>query len=809
MSRVYSVASRASRRILIRNAVSLTGPALAIGAGVALLATLIDRLIGPGLAWWMILAPASLIPAMIASLLAWRRRGSRLGALASVDASLRLEDRLGSAASFTERRDDNPFAQLAIDEGERTAGDVRVDRAIPIRFDNSWFAAGLMLLVALGALLFVEPMHLLRDNAAHEANIHRIAQQEQAADEIDEVAGALEQLSTDGDAALADTPGAQDALAELEKLREELARGETDADEARSQAAESLNDLAQGLEQSAQESRAADDAVREMFSQLPPKDTPSGASERLADALRSGDLDGALEALNELEQQAGDLPPEQREDIARDLRALADDLEELTAQQQNEQQPLDDIEPAPDETGLTPQERDELRDMGDAQQIEEALRQRGFDQEPARQLAEQLEQEHKDQQAQKQAEQRTRDLSDAARDAADDIEQKPKNDSSNNNQSQNGDQPKQQGDQQGDNKQQQDGGSKPDDRKQGTGESPDPNAPGAPTPAETPAKQETQGGKPQPQQQGEPSQGQPQQQQPGQQQPTQGSDPSQQGDQPANQQGDKPGDQPGAQPNSEQGSPTDSQQPGQQQPGAKDGAQPGQGDPAQSTDSQSPGDGSQQGEQNSDQTATGTSSETSAERDPNQGAGQGGDKGGTGVQRLREQLEEIRDEARRAKQNQQRADDIRDRARELLDGMSDDERQRMLDWAEQLARENNAPPDDSFAAQSRDRPPIDASNTSPMDIRRNADDGRVVGEFDDPNSRTGAGDVSDRAPTPAEIRKALEGLDQLVEDRAVPRSRQSVIERYFRKALERAEKEQAEQPAESSPPPAPAKDADG
>lgn len=100
-----------------------------------------------------------------------------------------------------------------------------------------------------------------------------------------------------------------------------------------------------------------------------------------------------------------------------------------------------------------------------------------------------------------------------------------------------------------------------------------------------------------------------------------------------------------------------------------------------------------------------------------------------------------------------------------------------------------------------DRPPIDAE-TTPLDIRRGADGGQVAGEFNDPNSRVGQGDVSRRAPTADEIRQTLEGLDQLVEDRAVPKSRQRVIERYFRKALERAERERS-----AAPPPPPAPDA--
>lgn len=812
MSRVQHIASRASRRMLLRHAIELAGPALAIGAGAALLAAIIDRLVGPGLEWWAILPASIALPLLAAGVIAWMRRGSRLASLSRVDEALRLEDRLGSAMSLADRADDSAFARLAVEEGERAAREVRVDRAIPLRFGNAWVAWGAMFLLAAGTLLLVRPMHLLRDDASHQATIDRVAQQERAGEELDDVAKALEELGTEANPALADTPGAQQALAELQKLREELARGETDADEARSEAAQSLDDLAQGLEESARESTQAQDAVREMFSKLPPKDAPEDPSQRLSEALRSGDLDQALDALDDLRSQADQLPPEQREQAARDLRALADDLEQLARSEQAGGQDADEQAPdpssqTPDETGLSPAQRDELRDMGDAQQIEQALREQGFDEQPAQKLAEQLQREHREQQAREQAEQRARDLSDAARDAADEI-QNPQPNTDGSQQQPQGQQPP--------NNTPEQGGSSADPDKQGDRQQPQnkPNAPGAPSPAPSPGQQQDQSGKPKPdpsQEGQQPSQGQPGQQQQGQQpgeQPGQ-----QQGPQPGEQPGQQQGQQDGSQPGGQQGQGQQpQQQPGDQsgnRPGESSGDQPGQsGTPATPSDASQPGQGQSPDANNADpgNNANGPT-DTGAPRDAGGGAGQGQDPGapGSGVERLRQQIQDLRDQAQRAQKDQRQARELRERASELLDGMSDEERQRMLEWAQQMAQEQSAPLDEDFA--SAGRPPI-GSETTPMDLRRPTQDGRVVGEFNDPNARQSAGDVSDRAPTPGEIREALRGLDQLVEDRAVPRSRQRVIERYFQKALERAEREQAA-PAEAAPPPTPAKDADG
>ncbi len=827
MSRVNALAARAERRALTRRAVRTAGPWLALGAGVALIATLTDRLIGPGLPWWAILPAAVVLPLLIAGALAFRARDSRLAALAEVDNALRLEDRLGSAMSLADRADSDPFAALAVREGERAAQDARVDRAITVRFGNSWVAWGVLLLLAAGVTLFVEPMHLLRNEAQHLASIEQAAMQTRAQEELDEVGHAIEQLSTEADPALADAPGAAEALAELERLREELERGETDADSARSDAAQSINDLADGLEEAATEAQEAHDAVREMFSRLPPKDAPTDAAERLAEALRSGDLDTAIEALDELQRQADDLPAEERAQAAQDLRALADDLEALAeAQRQDAEAPTgDDADaadnndpastppttpntptPTPptaptDQSGLTPEQRDELKQMGDAEKIEQELREQGFDEEPARKLAEQLEREARQDQARDEAAKRTQGLSDAARDAAEQLSKPPSPE-------QQPPQPGQPGQQPGEQPQPRDGAPP----QQGDNNPPNENAPkqpgdapsppGAPSPTPAP-QQQSQDGKPKPGEQGQPQQGQ----QPGQQQPQQqphqqpGQQPGEQpGQQPGQQPGEQPGQQPGQQPGEQPG-----QQPGQlpgQQPGTQPGQQPGQ----------QPGAGGQQGQPGSsgDQPqgagdsegppqTRGSAGDSTDGNESTQGIGQGGQQGGSGVERLRQQIEDLRQQAGRAREQQQRADELRKRAGELLDGMSDDERQRMLDWADQLAREQGTGDASDFA--SMNRPPID-SETTPLDIRRPGDGGQVAGEFNDPNSRIGQGDISSRAPTAAEIREALEGLDQLVEDRAVPKSRQRVIERYFRKALERAERERS-----AAPPPPPAPDA--
>ena len=128
IARTRKLARNASRRRFARDLLSVTGPAMTIALAGSLVGILTDRLIGPGIDWWLIAGPAAGI-ALVASLaIALRRRTGDLEGASEVDRSMLLEDRLSSALALAERDPENPFVQMAIDRRSRSGSGVRGSR---------------------------------------------------------------------------------------------------------------------------------------------------------------------------------------------------------------------------------------------------------------------------------------------------------------------------------------------------------------------------------------------------------------------------------------------------------------------------------------------------------------------------------------------------------------------------------------------------------------------------------------------------------------------------------------------------------
>jgi len=789
MTRVEQVVRAAQTRRLLRRLVSLLGPALTIGAAAALIGALADRLIGPGIAWWMWLAAPVGLAAVIAVVVAFVGRGGPLDAAVEVDTVLRLRDRLGSALALQSAAGDDAFAALAIEEAEQAAGEVRVERAVPIRFGNSWVAWPALALIAGIIGFFVPSLDLLGANEASASPAEdpkRVA----LAEELEEIAKELEPepVPVPEGAEAADLGPKNDEV--LDALSKQLLEGSKSAEEARADAVAHLNKTAEELAREAEQRALKEQAARELFNSL--NKEGESESQSAADALRerlaSGDMAGAAEAARDLERQLEQMSEAERRAVAEHLERTAQELEDAAAEaeQRAAEQAEADREPL-EQQGVPPEDATDLQIETDPEAIREALEKQGVDPETAERLAQEMARRNAERKAREEAAKEARDSAEEMRDLLPDLRKPPAQKTG-----QPDDQPADErdplqappqeprdpfaplnppkapntGDGDPPNRDQQkndEAGKRPEQR-------------GDPQPAGTPDQNKgSQQSSPGEQQSGGGQKGPPQQQQQGQQQ---------------GQQGGEKSNSPAGLRKGEGQKPTDKQDPNapeQQQQGDGQCENPGAG-----SSGSNPGGGAGPGKE-----------ERQGDQPGQQGASGGGREG------LSEQFDRMSREAREAEAQRKRAERLRDAARQLggevTPGQSNEwglDRERLPGRSGGEGSDNSERPS---GPGSRPRLPDGFKGTDEVDARRGAESGSVVHEWSNPDApiaRDGA--VSNR-PMSEELLEAQESAQKGVEERTIPNRYDPVLRKYFEKALKRAKEAEAEgKKAEPTPAPAPA-----
>lgn len=853
MNAIRRVSAAARRRVFWRSLFATLGPALALGAGVSMAFVILEKVLGLGIPWPVAAGAPIVLAAILSLVLAIVRLPTPLGAAVEVDRSLGLRDRLTTGVAFTSSGPlpDDAFVHAAVADAEAAARQADIRRALPIRLGRSWIAWPILGALAVGLGLFLPAWSLL-GRGDQSPEILAAAEQQQRTDLADEIASALRTVAPTPESPTLDTAAAR-RLEALEELQKELAAGAVEPEKAREEAADALQQLAGSMESAAQQAQRASDALRERLARAGSRSGDGAATSGLTQSLRRGDIAEAAEQAESLMSRLDEMSPEERAELARALEQLAQDLEELNRQTAEQGAPAS----APDgadaqrsraeedlvRQGIDRQKAEELARQTDPEPIRKELEDRGVDPASARRLADRIAEENRQKQAEEEARRQAEELSRSLRDAADSLKnedpsrpsqpQQPQQQDSRQQQGRQDQQQDQQpGQQEGQQGQGRQPGSEQGERKPGEGnqESQEPSSqPGAESPA---GQRSDQAGE----KQGE----QGQQREGGRQGGEQGQQQNQQdGQQPGGQQqgGQQPGGQePGG---SEQGG----QDPQQQQGDQQQGRQPGQGDqpgPAEpSHQGQQPGGGQSGGNEPGAQPGRGAEQAPAAEQTPGQpsgGAGQGnqGDQprqerqpgaggageqqnGPGGVEGLARQLREIAKSRQEAEKRRQDAQRLREQAREMLERADPETRERMKQWAEQLARESGRSGGTSRdggggagdEAEPRDPSapyaplPMEGARTEIVDARprtvsptAEAPRERVVAEWlgdgkgGEPVSRR---EVQDR------LVEAARSAERAVEDRVVPGRYDSVIRRYFRRLPEKVV------PAEDAPA-APAKD---
>lgn len=878
------MAVRGVRRRALRESLRALGATLGVGSGAALIGVLTDRLIGPGVAWWWIVAPSMGLGLVVGLMLGFARRGSPLAAASEIDRALGLHDRLGTALALESAASPEGFVALAIEEGNLASSRVDLSRALPIRLGRGWRYWPGLLALAITAGVFLPPLKLLGDDPAA---LERRAADERARGGAVEAIKNAAQRASDPDTApgsavadLAPSGAESQRGALLDEIRRELEAGATTPDEALSRAAGALDDLAGRSRQAAEALEAQADATRRALAEIPgSNDRASGApagewaeearsARDLSDSLRRGDLGGADRALSELAEQLKALPERPGDEgsapLAEELERLAQGLEESAhrAREQADEaeramnQPLMEQglppnaatppPPAAPDAGPPSVADSSVKEAPTREEIAQSLRKRGLDEDSARRLAQKIADNERERAAHEQAAAEARRLAQAAREAAREArEPKPREQPSR----KDGDQPRNQPDQRrgrdqpGDQSRPTDAeqsGDKPNSKNQPATQPKTPDRPGDPAPsAEQPPSAQEQAPAPQPG-----------------------------AEQPAPAPSDKP--QPDSQrerKNGEKGEPTPSQQgpqPGekgqaQDQPdpkGSQDSA-PTPGNPSPPAGAEAPRrEGAQPGAQREQGLVPGQREPEGKTPGDSQDSSKPSDElgaGPRGVDAMREAIERMREKRAQAQRTAERSRELEKQAREMLEKMSPEERERLERWAAEQERESSQPPTspsppgtppgtppgsppgtspetspgknpeaegEGPVASGSDGAPSGSpragspgapssgppARTAPMDIRRSGEKPRVAGEWTRPQAPEDADARSSSRPISARemeelLRDAEKSAEQAVEDQVIPKRYRNVGE-FFRKARERAEKkggEGAAKPAEPAP----------
>lgn len=755
--------------------VRAAGLALTVGAAAAIALVVTDRLLALESPSWLLIGAPVMGAIMVAATWAALTPRRPLDVAAEIDRALRLEDRLGSAMALQSRSNDDPFAALAVAEGERVAPEVRVRQATPIVFGGAWWAWPVVLAAAVAGAIFLPAFDLAQRRQQEAQLAKRTAERDLAAADLAEARNAVAPDETE----MVDLATPTD-LQTLEELERQLAAGEVDPDAARAKAAGALNDAADDLDRAADQDEQSLDALRDQFQGL--SETENAPSSPLSKALSEGDYGEAQRLIEEYQRQIEQLEESERRAIADELRQLSESIdqpEESAPAPRAAEESLRDL-------GVPEETLDRLRDETNPAPIRDALREEGVDEPIAETLADRLAEENRQRQADEQAQRDAQELKDALRDAAEQARdpkaQEPARPSSPDAPSPNGAAPNQQPNQ----RDKSAPGQQPEQQRQPSttpreGESPTPTG----APQQQPQNQPGEQTSPQPAQQPEqrPQPGAPESpsgQQDQSPQPTPGEGGEQRQPEPA----PTPEQTPGSAPEKpQQGEPTPDQQapptgvPNQPTtPSGDPQSQPAQPDASQPPTGQAPGP--QESPDGAPQPAP-----SGAESEGQSPLGSDCDGAGTnepGLERARRKLEELNNRQQGARERRESAEEARRKAREMLDRMTPEQREQFERWARELAREKP-----STAPEMRPDPSEFARDPVDMRPREPAPD-RVIAQWFNPDAKPGdPSDVSRRA-IDGELQDAARGAERAVEEQAVHRRYSDIIKRYFENARKSA-----------------------
>jgi|GEM_PF-2380734 len=338
MQSVPNLARLVQRRLRLQRWVNALVPAACVALASAGVIVAITRWFGESTSLYAVVVSVAVGAGLLWFLLRQHAQPSLISGAAQADEQLHLDGRLASALALSQRSDG--FAQAAVQDAERAANEpgrvAQAREAFQLRWPRSSYGL-LMLAALLLAQWWLQPVRAQIAEPAQDALVD-VAQMNARADTVD--AGVAEALQT-----LEENPQTKE---QLQRMLDELSKqvstprdamaSANDAAEREAHASQRAAAMEKILEQqlNSEESLQAQQFKDVLASMPEMKDLPN----ELSQALKSGDIQSALQQLEKLAAQAAGSDPAKAAEAKKAIEKIADAMQTLAKDQSAAQQAL-------------------------------------------------------------------------------------------------------------------------------------------------------------------------------------------------------------------------------------------------------------------------------------------------------------------------------------------------------------------------------------------------------------------------------------------------------------------------------------
>jgi len=327
MNDIRELLKLAARRIEFSEFLRCAHTVAIVGASIALVLMVLDRMGESAFVPWLWIAPALAAGVLGIAVVLWRgRRRDELQVALAVDDRLDLREKLTTALHCHGRED--PFAQAAVEDGVQAARDKRVReqarRQFRVQPPAAWWISPLIVFCVV-MVSFLGQMNLF------EPDQHQQADLQQASEEVDKSVKLI----------VEDLKQTTQLKSELSKELENLEgagttpREDMSPEELRREAIKKVTDLNRKLEEilSGEKGKTTRTVEQTMNQLKPPNDGPG---KELGEALKKGDFKAAQQAVQDLMNKLnnGELDEQQKQKLAEQMEDIAQQLKELAEKKQ-------------------------------------------------------------------------------------------------------------------------------------------------------------------------------------------------------------------------------------------------------------------------------------------------------------------------------------------------------------------------------------------------------------------------------------------------------------------------------------------
>ncbi len=265
------------------------------------------------------------------------RRPTKQDAALAIDKTLGLKEKFSTALYARPLND--PFAQAAVLDAERTADNVSLHRRFPLQIPQGAVGAACIASLVVGTLLFLPKMDLFGKEARRFAVAEQTKKIDEAKKQVEKALQVVVQTQAKG---VADEETIKQAKKDLEAV---LHGNIPDPEKAKRSAARALADLDQAIKQKIADNQNVADAENDAkaFKSLQPATDEKGP---VADAQRKiakGDFSDAVDELEKAVDKFDKMSDEEKKKATQQMQQMAQQLQQMAqnnpqAQQQMQQQ---------------------------------------------------------------------------------------------------------------------------------------------------------------------------------------------------------------------------------------------------------------------------------------------------------------------------------------------------------------------------------------------------------------------------------------------------------------------------------------